>query len=483
MKIIRQPDSGIDALAGLGYSLALCVLLLVCPAYAMEELGDEQLSQVSGQALLQMGKTEEDALTFYKAGLDAVVDLNLNIEKLQLGCGGINGPGCDIDIDHLSLSGDCATRPDCSASLVRPFFEFAIKNDNSKTLREISGVRFSSEQAFGLLTAGTENSGTPNGINVLSGYMVAQSGQGDCQTYTGCVNGYARTAPAYYDATAYPLNARLQALGLGGAAEVRFTTTSGGFWLPAVDESDITDNLYFEAPALVVNGSRLSSVSLNDGEPVDIFYPRLQLNENYTPATGDYTPGATNPLQTQGGPLNATVTSCDWLACFVAWTGRNFSNVRMFGTAEGIRIKTTFDQGLGYIHKIGIDGSPFSLSFQKEAVKWPGAVADDISQAGWWMSFSQPVTIGHVNPQDPIDLGSAEIGPDFFPQLQGAINDYLAINPAQTTDLAGIISGNGLSVNAGNLDLSAYPLSLGLSNLQLTGQSFAPNCYGSATFC
>lgn len=58
----------------------------------MEELGDEQLSQVSGQALLQMGKTEEDAFTFYKACLDAVVDLNLNIEKLQLGCGGKTGP-------------------------------------------------------------------------------------------------------------------------------------------------------------------------------------------------------------------------------------------------------------------------------------------------------------------------------------------------------------------------------------------------------
>ncbi|MEE2603332.1 MAG: hypothetical protein VX595_09745 [Pseudomonadota bacterium] len=166
----------------------------------MEELADEQLSLVSGQALLQMGKAEEDSFTFYKAGLDAVVDLNLNIEKLQLGCGGIDGPGCDID--HLSLSGECATRPDCSASLVRPFFEFAIKNDESKTLREISGVRFSSEQAFGMLTAGMENSGTPNGINMLSGYLVAQSGQGDCQTYTGCVNGYARTAPAYYDAAA-----------------------------------------------------------------------------------------------------------------------------------------------------------------------------------------------------------------------------------------------------------------------------------------
>jgi len=463
--------------------LALFVLVFSQTAFALQELRDDQLSEITGQALMQMGKVEENGFTFYKAGLDAELELNLNIAKLQLGCGGVNGPGCDIDIDHLSLSGDCATRPECSAMLVRPFFEFAIKNDSSRTQREISGIRLSSEQAFGILTAGLENSATPNGINTLSGYMTGQSGQGDCQTYTGCINGYARTVPAYYDAAAYPLDARLQALGLGGAAEVRFRTTNGGFWLPAVDDANLANNLYFEAPPLVVNGTRISAVSLNDGNPVDIFYPRLELLESFDPVTGAYTPGATNPLQTQGGPLDATVTSCDFLACFVAWSGRNFSNVSLFGTADGITIKTTFDQSLGYIHKIDTGGSPFSLSMQKEAVKWPGSAPDEVAQQGWWMSFSDPVTIGYVNPQDAIDLASDEIGPDFFPQLQAAINDFLAINPAQTNDLAGIIFGNGLSVNTGDLDLSAYPLYLGLSNLQLEGQSFTPNCYGTAKFC
>ncbi len=34
------------------------------------------------------------------------MELNANIKKLQLGCGGANGLGaCDIDIDHISLSG------------------------------------------------------------------------------------------------------------------------------------------------------------------------------------------------------------------------------------------------------------------------------------------------------------------------------------------------------------------------------------------
>ena len=43
---------------------------------------------------------------YYKLGLEAKMELNLNIRNLQLGCGGRNGPGnCDIDIENLSLSG------------------------------------------------------------------------------------------------------------------------------------------------------------------------------------------------------------------------------------------------------------------------------------------------------------------------------------------------------------------------------------------
>lgn len=470
------------------YFLVTCALFFPHAAFSMVELGDEKLSQVTGQALLQMGKTNpgEDGTdingpTFYKAGLDAMLDINLNIEKLQLGCtsGAINGNQCDIDIDHLSLSGDCANRPDCSASLVRPFFEFAVKNDHQKTLREVTGIRLSAEQAFGLLTAGTENSGNPNGINALSGYMVAQSDS------SGMVKGYARTEAAYYDAAAYPLTGKIVAIGL---AEVDFKTTDGGFWIPAINDPEITNNLYFEAPGLVVNGRRLSSVSLNNGNSVFTGLPDLQLNPEYDPATGTYTPGAGVPLQTQGGPLTAEVTDCQNTvffipACIAAPDGREFTNVRMEGLTTGINVGITFEQALGYIHKIKVNESPFYLGFQKEAVKWPGSNAADVAQQGWWMSFSDPVDIGYVNPQDTIDLGSPEIGPDFFPQLQSAISSYITANPATSNDVGAIFTGDGMDVDAGTIDLSGSPLFLGLSDLQLSGQNFTPNCYGSAKFC
>lgn len=473
---------------------ALVGLLGSFPAFAMVEMKDEQLSEVTGQALLQMGKVQENGFTFYKAGLDAMLEINMNIEKLQLGCtsGSINSNHCDIDIDHFSLSGDCASRPDCSASLIRPFFEFAVKNDHEKTLREVTGIRLSAEQAFGLLTAGTENSATPNGINALSGYMVAQSDK------SGLVKGYARTAATYYDATEYPLTGKLDAdicvpiFGCGTLATASFETNGGGFWIPEINDPNIENNLYFEAPGLVVNGRRLSSVELNNGQPTFVNFPTLRLNTSYNPVQGSYNPNGNSncegnpsscPLQTQGGSLDAFVTGCSGIGCIAAWDGRQFSNIFMYGYTENINVGITFDQSLGYIHKIGVDGSPFSLSFQKEAVKWPGSAAEDVAQKGWWMSFKDPVTIGNVNPQEVIDLGSEEIGPDFFPQLQSAISTYITDEPPVTTDIGGVLGGNGIEVNAGSIDLGSSPLYLGLSNLQLTGQNFTPNCYGSAKFC
>ena len=47
---------------------------------------------------------------FYKLGLEAELEINANIRKLQLGCGGVNGAGCDIDFDNVSLSGVADTR-------------------------------------------------------------------------------------------------------------------------------------------------------------------------------------------------------------------------------------------------------------------------------------------------------------------------------------------------------------------------------------
>src|SRR5690554_5009083 len=182
MKIITKTQYTLLAL--------LTGLLALNAAMAMQPLSDEEMGAVSGQALLMMDMREgiqgqSEDYNFYRAGLDAIVEINANFEKLQLGCGGVNGPGCDLDIDHLSLSGQlnpdgtCANgggpRAACDAILTRPFFEFAIKNDHTPH-REIVGFRLSAENSKGLLTAGdqrpgSQDPGNTGGINVMSGYM------------------------------------------------------------------------------------------------------------------------------------------------------------------------------------------------------------------------------------------------------------------------------------------------------------------------
>lgn len=171
--------------------IAALLLLLVSPSLlAMIELEDEQLAGVSGQALMQMDKIIGDGttsngtsgMTFYTAGLDAVLELNLNIKKMQLGCGGINPAGssgqlCDLDADNFALgcianaagicthAGDPAQTQMKDLVVTRPYFQFAIKNDQSKTLREVVGIRLGGENVNGPMSIGSFNS--------FSGYLSA----------------------------------------------------------------------------------------------------------------------------------------------------------------------------------------------------------------------------------------------------------------------------------------------------------------------
>ncbi len=184
-------------------SIAASALSLTTMTYAMTSLDDQALSQVDGQALLNLeylqGTNKTDALGvnydqtnigFYKLGLNAEVELNTNIKKLQLGCGGSNGAGaCDLDIDNLSLSGLPANanytadeRAATSAKITNPFIQFAIKNPTSAATREVLGFRVSAEKISGLMTLGTENSDKPNGLNSFSGYMKTKTASGTAET-------------------------------------------------------------------------------------------------------------------------------------------------------------------------------------------------------------------------------------------------------------------------------------------------------------
>ncbi len=470
-------------------TLVACCLALTGYAHAetgLISMDDSELSSVAGKGLLNLAYTDPanahstmkaENIGFYKLGLDAVVDLNANIKKIQLGCGGANGAGgCDIDLENVSLSGisdTSAGRVASSAQLTNPFVEFAIKNPNSAAAREIVGFRLSADKVVGLLTIGTENSSKPNGINSLSGFMKVQSDDKSQK-----INGLANTAATRYNlygSNEYgnlAVTGRLQALGLGGFAEVDFKTTAGGFNIPEILRNPFT------TPAIAVNGKRQTSTTLT----TQVKVPDILLGDDssgypeggvvtYDPATG-YPTG----IQALGGKVTAEVTSCSWLACAIARKGSEFKNVYMSGKITGITADLTLQQSLGLIHNLPIN-SAMSLSLQKQAVKWAGTDAADTAQRGWWLSAKDPVNIGDVIPQDLIVIDQ------LFPQIATAVSQYLETNPAKTNDLGGLLGIGALTANVGTLNLSNTPLKLNVKNLTLNGQSFAPNCSGGMRFC
>ena len=415
---------------------------------AMVELKDEQLADVTGQALLQMGKTDGQGvssdITFYKAGLDAEVELNLNIEKLQLGCGGVNGPGCDIDIDNLSLTGQNWSdgRPSSSAILTRPFFEFAVKNDSSKTLREVTGIRLSAENALGLLTAG-ENSPQPNGINDLSGFMETTNISGTAYTQATNIGGTSDPNNTVLQFDTDP-NIILCTSGcFRGNTATSNPSTSDGIDIPSLE-------VPFTGPGAVVNGNRLTSTSVT--------------------ATG-----AVPTVSLDGGQLDVSLESTIRVLFFISVSE---ATVNTSGSVSGLNAEIDFPQNLGYIHKINVD-SPFSLSFQKEATSWPGSDIRDTAQTGWWMSFADPVELGELNPVQQIDISPT------FDQMAAAFKDYFEANPIEIGTQAGLqqLFNGEMDVDVGNLFIPST-LSMSVSDLQLgPEQNVVPNCYGSASFC
>lgn len=448
-------------------AMAVTLVSVVSTVNAMSELQDSELSEITGQALMQMGKSVESGFTFYKAGLDVELEINMNIDKLQLGCTGtaINGQYCDIDIDNMSLSGKTWStgRPESSALLTRPFFEFAIKNDDSTTMREVVGIRMSAEQASGMLTMG-ENGPTPNGINSLSGYMT-----------TTPVSGTAYTAPAIFAGPGDPNNsvltiaAYINALGVDEADLITETDPfqGTGIALPSMAVP------FSSSTGAVVNGRRLTQTSVNvTGAVPTLNFPASSNN---------------NPV-TQ---LLAEVVNCDGGA-IVCGAGNDddgdgvddyvvYANQ---GSMTGLSLSATFYEGLGYIHKIEVD-SPFSLSFQNEAVKWPGTAASNVAQPGWWMSFEDAVELGDVSPSNLIDITSA------FPQLVSAMQAYFDANPLQLGSAQAWtgLTGGYMNVNMPNMHMQndvpggTPPLSMTLQDEPLAAQNVTPNCWGSASFC
>ena len=158
------------------YSKALVFLAsfsgFMTSAHAMQALDDEQLSLQTGQAAFYTNYIGTSDLSnpnngsngnssnvgFYTLGLNGTVQLNANINRLQLGCGGVNGAGCDIDLSQVRLSGTKAgpsgTFADSDATLQNPFIQLAIQNPTSLSTRHVIGLALGAQNADALLSVG-----------------------------------------------------------------------------------------------------------------------------------------------------------------------------------------------------------------------------------------------------------------------------------------------------------------------------------------
>lgn len=412
-------------------SSMLCSPVLMAQQLGLVSLSDEELSEVEGQALLSLSYIDpRDSINmmpgkgvgFYKLGLEADLELNANIRKLQLGCGGINGPGgCDIDIDHLSLSGLSESsdgRASSSAKMSNPFLQFAIKNPDSAAQREVLGVRMSAEKVMGLLTLGTENSATPNGINSFSGYMRIKDATGTASTASRSMT-FADTGQSI-DGRILPKIWFLPTVPIG------FESTNYDLKLQATDARLAVDGQ-------VISGTRMSNVMLKGMAYINTL--------NFS------------------GDLRAKAL------------GINLDKV-VTGNITNLRADLTIDQNLGFIHKLPLN-NPFSLSLQSSQVYWTGA--DAAAERGWWMAFDDAVDIGNITPSDKIVITN-----DVLKQIVQPISDYLTKNPVEC-QLLNCIAGKNLEV--GNVNLPNTILKFPLKDLQLVNQRFAPNCYGGMKFC
>lgn len=391
MRIKIKPSFRLLPINPSGYFFALVFLLLSQAVQAMVELKDEQLADVTGQALLQMNKEFTNGYTFYKAGLDAELRLNMNIDNLQLGCGGINGAdGCDLDIDNFSLgcvansSGQCITQNPASGTIQkpgllrdcgngtctganidksiqnqlkdfiinRPFFQFAIKNDNSATLREVVGIRMGGEQVSGPMSFGS--------LNTFSGYMsgsadVFMRGETDvaatCRAPDNCPNAAGRTK--FPDASAFMGLNNSEILNLG---------------IVAISYEDLTmdyGSQSREDVAAEVTGNRLDQIGIPDLRLADLVDDIVDTVE-------------VNRICADG------LFGCSFIA------SDTIANLLLPVLADGISdyIKQELANGLGVsvsalnnhdvpynlknIHQLDVSTPQFGLSFQKENVQYPG---------------------------------------------------------------------------------------------------------------
>ncbi|MFZ5755583.1 MAG: hypothetical protein ACOY3X_01615 [Pseudomonadota bacterium] len=381
------------------FLIAACLLPGVAHAY-MQPLEDSELSQIEGQAFFQTDKmvgtgttaTGTNNITFYKIGLDTQFDFNMNIKEMELGR---TNTGVDLwgrDVAFGCAANAAGTCVDSSLatqlrqfSLKRPFLQIAVANDGAKASREVIGIRIGAENVNGPLSFGQ--------LLSFSGYMSATANftmqaQTDvavtCGPSTGpCVgsashstgiNSFGYNAPNQsldmdnFSITGCVLiiicltdQARNYTVNINSASQSGKVVTASGSRLTQAIINDID----FDTLINSITGS----MTLNQSNGINENLVSLVIGQVRSQANTQVKNQFRAALQIGGGgqlPGCASLASCD------------------------------LPYNLGNVHQVLINSPDFGLSFQKQALSYPGYVA--AMNTGWSMYLPNAFTLNVVRP-------------------------------------------------------------------------------------
>lgn len=352
---------------------------------SLQLMTDEQLANVEAQSLLsfQNFKDDSQAINFYKLGFEVISAFNVNAKTLQLGCGGINGAnGCDIDIENVSFgcitgaSGHCISLPTTLANqpngvdsnnnianqqgmkdfiLTNPFVQFAIKNADSPSTREVVGLRIGAEKSEGPMSFGS--------LNSFSGFMTGKAnltmrGQRD-------VSPVNLRQARYNDASAF--------LGLEDATIMNGIIAALDYRDVTVNYSTVTRN---DLPVSVV-GNRVTQAQIQNiqlGGVVDDIMRNLSVERSCVRVV----------FFGCGGDLGTLVAN--GLLPILSGGIGNYIKGQLangLGTSTARLNNYVMPYNLKNVHQIDINSSSFGIALSQQSIKYPDY--DVAVPQGWTM--------------------------------------------------------------------------------------------------
>lgn len=397
--------------------IILSTLLAQTAIAALHELDDEALSQVSGQALLDINKYDHAGNNFYRIKMNSLVTTNLNIDRLTLY--GPNGAGTGstehIDISDLSLSGDINGTSDgnlSSARIRNPYVEFAFAGtttaSNSAADREIIGMRFGADNIDGFMSFGDpDRQGNPiggpneeNGISAFRGYMKTKAITGTVfvKPETRSINVNTTLGVTLLGNLSVNGIAHVPLLDLAKTGDQRIALAISNTAGVILDSSQATQALSGGNAQLSNNGVFTQAHVIADVAATTI--GRLQSVDN-----------ANYDSFINVGAANCGLNPLCYLAAGAIGAFNPFSpvitidNTRVSGELTGNDndpLSLLVNESTQLFHRVETQSSGFFLSMQNRSLSWKNLSPNNTGRlespttAGWWMEFLDPVDVGDL---------------------------------------------------------------------------------------